>query len=68
MSIPLKSQAAVERWTSEKGLKDRIDLLSLLPGWKPEILLNLARKFDPTSRYLDVLLRTVKESRVEYDY
>jgi hypothetical protein len=66
----LKSQAAVERWTSEKGLKDRIDLLSLLlySDWKAQFLLDLARKFDPASRYLDVLLRTVKESRVEYNY
>jgi len=66
----LKSQAALERWTSEKGLKDRIDLLSLLlrSDWKPEILLDLAGKFDPTSRYLNVLLRTAKESRVEYGY
>lgn len=66
----LKSHAALERWTSEKGLKDRIDLLSLLiySDWKPEILMDLARKLDPASRCLDVLLRAVKESRVEYGY
>jgi hypothetical protein len=28
--LPLKSQAARERWAPEKGLKDRIDVLSLL--------------------------------------
>ena len=66
----LKSQAARERWASEKGLKDRIDVLSLLlySDWKPEIFMDLTRKFDPASHYVDVLLRTVKESRVEYSY
>lgn len=66
----LKSQAARERWASEKGLKDRIDVLSLLlySDWKPEIFMDLTRKFDPASHYVDVPLRTVKESRVEYSY
>jgi len=66
----LKSQAAKERWGSEKGLKDRVDLLSLLlySDWKPEFLKDLAKTFDPKQELLKVLVRTVKESRVEYKY
>jgi len=66
----LKSQAARERWGSEKGLKDRIDILSILlySDWKPEILKDLTAKFDQSTHCVDVLLRTVKESRVEYSY
>lgn len=66
----LKSQAARERWGSEKGLKDRVDLLSLLlhSDWKPELLAELAKTFDPKREFLQVLVRTVKESRVEYKY
>jgi len=68
--LPLKSQAARERWAPEKGLKDRIDVLSLLlySDWKPEIFTDLIRKFDPASHHVNVLLRTVKENRVEYSY
>lgn len=66
----LKSQAAKERWSSEKGLKDRVDLLSLLlySDWKPEFLRQVTETFDPTQELIKVLARTVKESRVEYRY
>jgi hypothetical protein len=66
----LKSQAAKERGSSEKGLKDRVDLLSLLlySDWKPEFLRDLAKIFDAKEELLKVLVRTVKESRVEYKY
>ncbi len=66
----LKSQAARERWSSEKGLKDRVDLISLLlySDWKPQILSDIAKTFDPGQENLKVLARTVKESRVEYKY
>jgi len=68
--ILLKLQSAKERWSSEKGLKDRVDLLSLLlySDWKPELLRELAEKFNPTRELVNVLVRTVKESRVEYRY
>lgn len=66
----LKSQAAKERWGAERGLKDRVDLLSLLlySDWKPEFLGELARQFDANSECLKALTRTVRESRVEYRY
>jgi hypothetical protein len=66
----LKSQAARERWNSEKGVKDRVDLLALLlySDWKQELLKELAESFDPKRELLKVLGRTVKESRIEYRY
>lgn len=66
----LKSQAARERWNSEKGVKDRVDLLALLlySDWKQKFLEELAGDFDPKRELLQVLARTVKESRVEYRY
>jgi len=66
----LKSQAARERWTSEKGAKDRVDLLALLlySDWRPEFLKQLANSYDSKMEILQVLARTVKESRVEYTY
>ena len=68
--LMLKSQAGRERWSSEKGLKDRVDLISLLlySDWKPEFLKELAGTFDPAQELMKVLLRTVRESRVEYRY
>lgn len=66
----LKSQAASERWNSEKGVKDRVDLLALLLycDWKERFLKQLADNFDRQRQLLGVLARTVKESRVEYRY
>lgn len=66
----LKSQAAEQRWRSERGLKDRVDVLSLLlhSDWKPEFLKQLAETFDPERELLRVILRTVRESRIEYKY
>jgi len=66
----LKSQAARERWKSERGVKDRVDLLALLlySDWKEGLLKELAGSFDPKQELLRVLARTVKESRVEYKY
>jgi hypothetical protein len=66
----LKSQAAKDRWSGEKGLKDRVDLLSLLlySDWKPELLKELAERFDPAMELMKVLVRAVKESRAEYGY
>ena len=54
----------------ERGLKDRIDLLSplLYSDRKPALFRDLARKFDPASELTNVLLRTVRESRAEYKY
>ena len=66
----LKSQAARERWNSEKGVKDRVDLLALLlyTDWKERFLRELAESFDARRELLAVLARTVSESRIEYTY
>ena len=66
----LKSQAARERWNSERGVKDRVDLLALLlyTDWKEALLRELAESFDATRQLLGVLAKTVKESRIEYRY
>lgn len=66
----LKSQAAKERWRSEKGVKDRVDILSLLlySDWKRTILSELATTYDPAGEHLRVIIRTVSESRIEYRY
>jgi len=66
----LKSQAARERWNSERGVKDRVDLLALLlyTDWNQSFLRELAESFDARRQLLGVLARTVKESRIEYRY
>jgi len=64
----LKAQAAKERWHAEKGMKDRIDIISLLAfvDLKFELLENLFKKYDPERSLLRVILRTLRESRAEY--
>lgn len=64
----LKAQAVSERWSSEKGMKDRIDIISLLSfaDMKPEILKKLLKKYDAERKLLEVLQRTLAESRREY--
>lgn len=64
----LKAQAAKERWGSEKGLKDRVDIISLLAfvDIKPGILKELLRKYDPDRSLRRAIERTLRESRAEY--
>jgi hypothetical protein len=64
----LKAQAAKERWQAEKGLKDRVDIISLLAfvDLKFELIQRLLKRYDPKRLLLNVILRTLKESRVEY--
>ncbi|MEM3402226.1 MAG: hypothetical protein QW179_00595 [Candidatus Hadarchaeales archaeon] len=64
----LKAQAAAERWGSEKGMKDRVDIISLLAfaDLKAGVLRKLVKRYDPSKKLLAVIGRTVRESRAEY--
>lgn len=66
----LKAQVAGERWNSEKGLKDRVDIISLLAfvDVKAQAMKALAEKYDGEGKLLDVVKRVLKESRREYGY
>lgn len=64
----LKAQAAKERWGSEKGLKDRVDIISLLAfvDMKPGLMKRLLQKYDPDRSLRKTIERTLRESRAEY--
>lgn len=64
----LKAQAVEERWGSEKGMKDRVDLISLLAfaDLKPDLLRKLLKKYGPAKSLWKIIERTLKESRIEY--
>ncbi len=64
----LKAQAASERWGSERGMKDRVDIISLLAlvDLKPGPLKKLLKKYDPTKSLRKTVERTLRESRAEY--
>ena len=64
----LKAQAAAERWSSEKGMKDRIDIISLLAfvDLKPGNLKKILKKYDREKKLQRVIEKTLKESRAEY--
>jgi hypothetical protein len=64
----LKAQAAKERWGSEKGFKDRVDIISLLSfvDLKFDVLEKLVEKYDRTNELTKVLMRVLRESRREY--
>ncbi len=66
----LKAQAAKERWHSEKGMKDRIDIISLLAfgDIKPLPLKDLIGKYDPEMKMLEVVAKTLRQARSEYRY
>jgi hypothetical protein len=66
----LKAQAAQDRWHAEKGLKDRVDIISLLrfAGVKRDVLEQTLRKYDAQSTLRDVIKRAVSESRIEYRF
>ncbi|MEW6222411.1 MAG: nucleotidyltransferase [Candidatus Hadarchaeota archaeon] len=64
----LKAQAAGERWGSEKGMKDRMDIISLLAfvDLKFGALKKLLEKYDLQKNLWRVLKQTLAESREEY--
>lgn len=65
--IILKAQAAEDRWLSEKGFKDRADILSLLLGETDYDELNrLLEKHDNNRKISGTLERVVSRSRSEY--
>jgi len=66
----LKAQAAQQRWHSEKGAKDRTDIISLLQhaDIKPNLLKQILKKYDPQNTLKNTIKRTITESRTEYKY
>jgi hypothetical protein len=64
----LKAQAAGERWNSEKGMKDRVDIISLLAfvDLKPGLLKKLLKTYDREKKLRMVIEKALKESRAEY--
>lgn len=64
----LKAQAAKERWHSEKGVKDRADIISLLAfaDLKFDQLKKLRKRYDVNGSLTDVVIKTLRVSRSEY--
>ncbi|MGA9387643.1 MAG: hypothetical protein WBV70_02315 [Candidatus Bathyarchaeia archaeon] len=66
----LKAQAAVDRWHAEKGLKDRVDIISLLKfaDVKRDVLEQMLREYDTQHTLRDAIKRAISESRIEYKF
>ena len=66
----LKAQAAQDRWHAEKGLKDRVDIISLLKyaDVKPDVLKQMLTQYDMQHALQDVIKRAISESRIEYRF
>jgi len=66
----LKAQAAQQRWQAEKGLKDRVDIISLLKfvDVKRDLFEQMLRKYDRRNLLREVIKRTIVESRIEYKF
>ena len=66
----LKAQAAQQRWHTEKGVKDRADIISLLKfaDIKRDLLEQMLRKYDTQHTVRDALKRAISESRIEYKF
>lgn len=66
----LKAQAALDRWHAEKGLKDRVDIISLLKfaDVKRNVLEQMLRQYDTQHTLRDGIKRAVSESRIEYRF
>lgn len=64
----LEAQAAQQRWHSEKGIKDRIDIISLIKhaDLKKDTLTQMLKKYDKEHTLRDTIKRTITESRTEY--
>ena len=63
----LKAQAAQDRWHAEKGLKDRVDIISLLKfaDVKRNVLEQKLREYDTQHTLRDGIKRAVSENRIE---
>ncbi|MEM2954101.1 MAG: hypothetical protein QXU21_07525 [Candidatus Bathyarchaeia archaeon] len=66
----LKAQAAQQRWRSEKGVKDRVDIISILAfvDLKIDLLKQLLEKYDQERKLLKIIRQVVNESRIEYKF
>lgn len=66
----LKAQAAQDRWHAEKGLKDRVDIISLLKfaDVKRDVLEQMLREYDTQHTLRDAIKRAISESRIEYRF
>jgi len=66
----LKAQAAQQRWHAEKGVKDRVDIISLLKfaGIKRDLLEQILSTYDKQHTLRDTIKRTILESRIEYKF
>jgi hypothetical protein len=66
----LKAQAAQDRWHAEKGLKDRVDIISLLKfaDVKLDVLEQMLREYDAQHTLRDAIKRAISESRIEYRF
>jgi hypothetical protein len=66
----LKAQAARDRWHAEKGLKDRVDVISLLrfADVKRDVLEQMLREYDAQHTLRDAIKRAISESRIEYRF
>ncbi|PIU59305.1 hypothetical protein COS86_04945 [Candidatus Bathyarchaeota archaeon CG07_land_8_20_14_0_80_47_9] len=66
----LKAQAAKDRWHAEKGLKDRVDIISLLrfADVKRDVLDQVLREYDTQHKLRDAVKRAISESRIEYRF
>ncbi len=66
----LKAQAAQDRWHAEKGLKDRVDIISLLKfaDVKRDVLEQMLREYDAQHTLRDAIKRAISESRIEYRF
>ena len=66
----LKAQAAKDRWHAEKGLKDRVDIISLLKfaDVKRDVLDQVLKEYDTRHELRDAVKRAISESRIEYRF
>ena len=66
----LKAQAALDRWHAEKGLKDRVGIISLLKfaDVKRNVLEQMLREYDTQHTLRGGIKRAVSESRIEYRF
>jgi len=66
----LKAQAAQDRWHAEKGLKDRVDIISLLKfaDVKQDVLEQLLAEYDTRHVLREAIRKTISESRIEYKF
>lgn len=66
----LKAQAAKERWHAEKGLKDRVNIISLLKfaDVKLDLLEQMLSAYDKQHLLRDTMKQAISESRIEYKF